>query len=482
MRAVRLQNRVMLIYPPSRSVLREDRCPVPASGLVFSPRLPPTDLLTLAAVAEREEYACEIHDYAGIRDGAVRFRQDLARFRPDMVLISSTAVTLSADLASADVVKEMLPGSVTIAKGAHFLVLDQEALRRSPALDIVIRGEAEAAFRDILAGADPADVEGIAWKKDGAVLRNQDRTDPGCLDELPLPARHLIDNSRFRRLDNGRMQAVVRVSRGCPYHCFFCLATPVSGARLRQRSTESIVEEIRHCVDRYGVKDFIFWSDIFTLDRAWVLALTEAILRSGLKISWAANTRADSIDTEMAREMRQSGCELVSIGVESGSDEILAKTGKRVSVAQARSALGVIHAAGLKSLAYFMIGLPWETEETAQQTIRLARELDSDFASFFSAAPLPGTRFFDYAVSAGLIPGGENLYRIIEHAYVEPAVGSHALSRERVAALQREAVRSFSFRPRYMVKRLRAVRSWAEFVQHARYLPPMARALIRRAG
>jgi radical SAM superfamily enzyme YgiQ (UPF0313 family) len=441
--------------------------------------LPPTDLLTLAAVAEQMGYSCEIHDYSTVRNGQALFRKDLARFRPDVVMVSSTAVTVSDDLASCSMVKELLPGALAAAKGAHFLRLDEESLIRFPSVDVVIRGEAEAAFREILTGTDLAGVSGITWRNGAAVCRNPDRTDPGCLDNLPLPARHLIDNSSFRRLDNGRMQAVVRVSRGCPYHCFFCLATPVSGHRLRTRSTDSIVDEVRHCVERYGVRDFIFWSDIFTLDRAWVLDLSEAICRSDLKISWAANTRADTIDAEMAYAMRRSGCELLSIGVESGSEDILSRTGKRISVDQVRDAFGVIHAAGLKSLAYYMIGLPWETEETARQTIRLSRELDSDFASFFCASPLPGTRFFDYAIRTRLIPGSEDLFRVIERAYVEPAVGSHELSRERVMALQREAVRSFSFRPRYVVKRLGAIRSWAELVQHMRYLPPMARELVR---
>ncbi len=149
------------------------------------------------------------------------------------------------------------------------------------------------------------------------------------MDNLPFPARHLVDNSIYKRPDNGQVQGVIKVSRGCPYHCFFCLATPVSGAKVRMRSAENIIAEIKECVEKYNIKNFLFWSDIFNINRDWTIDLCKKIIESGLKITWSANTRANTMDDEMASYMYKSGCRLVSIGVESGSQEILDNIGKK---------------------------------------------------------------------------------------------------------------------------------------------------------
>ena len=311
-------------------------------------------------------------------------------------------------------------------------------------------------------GVPDNEILGICYRENFQGVKNELRPFIENLDILPFPARHLVDNSIYTRPDNGKVQAVIKVSRGCPYHCFFCLATPVSGAKVRVRSADNIVSEIKECVEKYKIKNFLFWSDIFNFNREWTLELCNKIIESGLKITWSANTRANTMDEEMARLMYKAGCRLVSIGVESGSQEILNKIGKKITLSEIRETVRILKKNRIKIYNYFVIGLPWETERTVEETIKFAIELDSNFVSFYTATPLPGTRFFEYAMTNHLIDDGMDF----EGAYYNPVVRSHELSKDRIFELHKLAVKRFYLRPAYIIKTLLSLRSFAEFERY----------------
>ena len=184
------------------------------------------------------------------------------------------------------------------------------------------------------------------------------------------------------------------------------------------------------------------------------------IIESGLKITWSANTRADTMDDEMASLMYKSGCRLVSIGVESGSQEILNNIGKKITLDDIRNTVKVLKKNKIKIYNYFVLGLPWETEKTAEETIRFAIELDSNFVSFYTASPLPGTKFFAYAL-VNKLAGEEGLK--FDGAYYIPSVRSHELSKERILDIHKSAVKRFYLRPKFILKTLVSIRSISEF-------------------
>ena len=449
-----MKKKILLIYPPSPVLNREDRCQQPTKELLVIPPLPPSDLMYLAAVAEKAGLEAKIRDYSQGGD----YVADLKEFQPDYLLINAATPTLQHDLEALKIAKEVLPDVVTFAKGAAFLTLSNEVMRDCDALDVIIFGEAEETLRELLEGKNKSEILGIYYRENGEIKFTGQRPFIENLDEIPFPARHLVDNSIYRRPDNNKVQAVVKVSRGCPFHCFFCLATPVSGARVRKRSPENIVAEIRECVEKYGITNFVFWSDIFNIDRDWTISLCNAIIESGLKITWSANTRADTADFEMAKIMYKSGCRLVSVGVESGSQYMLDKIGKKIKLDDVRRTVSIFKKAKIRIYNYFVIGLPWETEETIEETIRFAIELNSDFISFYTATPLPGSRFYDYAKENNLFDKETSF----ENAYYYPAVNTHTLSRDRVFELHKSAVKRFYLRPRYILKMLLKIRSFAE--------------------
>lgn len=449
------KKKILLIYPPSPVLNREDRCQQPTKELLVIPPLPPTDLMYLAAVAEDVGLEAKIVDYSQGGD----FEKDLKEFQPDYLVVNVATPTFKSDLSSLTVAKEICPDVITIAKGAAFLTVAFDVMYFQKDLDLILFGEPEDTLREVLEGKEYSKILGLYYRDDLRAKFTGSRPYIDDLDKLPFPARHLVNNNIYRRPDNNKVQAVIKVSRGCPFHCFFCLATPVSGAKVRKRSAENIIEEIRECVEKYGITNFLFWSDIFNIDKEWVMDLCQKIIDSGLKITWSANTRADTADEEMAYKMYEAGCRLVSIGVESGSQDMLDKIGKRITLDDVRLTVKIFKKAGIRIYNYFVIGLPWEDEESVEDTIDFAIELDSDFISFYTATPLPGSKFYEYAKENGLI----NSDTSFSSAYFYPSVNTHHLSKERVFELHKKAIRRFYLRPTYIFRMLTRIRSFTEF-------------------
>lgn len=448
------KGRVLLIYPPSPVINREDRCQQPTKELLVIPPLPPTDLMYLASIAENCGFEAIIRDYSQGGD----FEADLKEFQPNYLVANIATPTFKSDMMAVQHAKEIVPSICTIVKGAPFLTYNTNTIYENPFIDYVIIGEAELTLKDILDGVPDNEILGICYRENFQPVKNDKRPFIDNLDILPFPARHLVDNSIYKRPDNGKVQAVVKVARGCPFHCFFCLATPVSGAKVRTRSPENIVAELKECVEKYNIKNFLFWSDIFNFDREWTLELCQKIIESGLKITWSSNTRADTMDDEMAKMMFKSGCRLVSIGVESGSQKMLDNIGKKITLDDIRNTVKILKKNKIKIYNYFVIGLPWETEETVEETIKFAIELNSNFISFYTATPLPGTKYFAYAMMNKLVEGNLDF----RSAYYEPVVRSEHLSKERIFELHKQAVKRFYLRPKFILKTFLSLRSFAE--------------------
>lgn len=437
---------------------REERCQQPTDDLIVIPPLPPMDLLYLASVAREQGYLPTVKDYSFYSQTLEDFTNDISELKPRYAVVNAATPTLESDLEVLRIAKEVLGDEViTIAKGAHFNFLAREVMQDHDFIDIVMCGESELTFGEILKEKPLSEIQGICFRQEFEIIQTPKRPFNDNLDSLPYPARDLIDNSLYTRPDNGKVQAVIKVSRGCPYHCFFCLATPLSGAVVRKRSPENILGEIRECVEKYGIKNFVFWSDIFNLDKDWTRELCQKIIDSKLNITFSTNTRADSADVETIKLMKKAGCRLVSIGIESGCQQMLDKMGKKITLEQVRKTVAAFKREHIQIYAYYVIGLPWETKETIEQTLNFAKSLNTEYVSFYTAAALVGTRFYDYVEQNNL---GELNY---DKPYYYPSVRTHSLSRDEVFELHKKLVRSYYLRPGYILKMLFSIRSFAQF-------------------
>ena len=206
-----MANKVLLIYPPSPIMNSEDRCQQPTDDLVVIPPLPPSDLLYLASIARMAGLEPVVKDYSLGSKTIEDFKKDLAEIKPDYLVLNVASTTLKGDLAVLKPAKELLPDLKIIAKGAHFKIFDIKTLEDYPELDIAIRGEAEFTLLDVLNKIPLEQVRGITYRNGSIISKNEDRPFIENLDEIPYPARDLVDNSIYKRPDTDEVQAVIKV-------------------------------------------------------------------------------------------------------------------------------------------------------------------------------------------------------------------------------------------------------------------------------
>jgi radical SAM superfamily enzyme YgiQ (UPF0313 family) len=445
--------RAMLIYPPTGLFDRTDRCQTPLEFASAQGARPPMDLAYMAAALEAEDVECRVRDYPMQGGAWDRLRLDLREFRPDWLFFSITSFSFNADCAAARIAKETAPGIRTVAKGAHFKLHGTDMLQAHPALDIAITGECELAAGELVRHAEDLErVPGIAFRGPRGLIETRQRPPLEEMDRLPVPARHLLDNRLYTLPSTGEPLTVVLASRGCPHHCIFCLVPSVSGHRVHARSPEHLLDELRGCVQKHGIRDILFKADLFTADRAWVEALCRRLVEADLGLRWICNSRVDTIDLPLARLMRRAGCWLIAMGIESGNQEMLRLMKKATDLSAAKAAIEACRRAGIETFMYFTIGHPWDNRETVMQTFEFARELDGDWAEFQPCVPFPGTELHAIAARDGLLceapDAGEGVSPL-------SFARTYTLSRGDLNRLRLRGLARFYLRPRFWSRLVR---------------------------
>jgi anaerobic magnesium-protoporphyrin IX monomethyl ester cyclase len=265
--------------------------------------------------------------------------------------------------------------------------------------DVAVIGEGENSMVELVEcwekGEDISGVKGIAFK-DRDEVRFTFPRDFANLDDLPFPSRELFDNEAYKRYYRRRFGysiSPIITSRGCPFSCDFC-SRPVFGQSFRARSAANIVDEIELIVG-FGYDRVWFADDCFTLNRERVSDVCNEISRRRLDVSWECLSRVDTMDREVAAQMKCAGCVRVFFGIESGNDGVLDVMKKQITVGQARKAVYAAKAAGLQIGAFFIIGYPGENDESVLDTVRFASGLPLDYLSFTLPYPIPGTALFE---------------------------------------------------------------------------------------
>jgi radical SAM superfamily enzyme YgiQ (UPF0313 family) len=363
---------------------------------------PPLGLAYLAAVAEQEGHEVRVHDF-GLRP-EVSLEAEIAEvldFRPDLVGFTSMTTSQHSVEQMAGPLKDEL-GVPLVIGGPHATVLPERTLS-DPSFDFLVYAEGEETWRELLVALTAGDgryerIAGLWWKHNGDLVRNDERSLIPDLDALPFPARHLLELDRYPLYaPGGERMLTVLSSRGCPYNCSFCFKGIV-GRTYRQRTPGNIVAELKHIVQRYGVRHVYFMDDLFTLNRKRLDTLMDAFLAEGLDVRWQCLARVDRVGPAILEKMHRAGCREIHYGVESGNLEILAATAKHIRLDQVEQAVEWTEAAGIAAKGYFMLGLPGDNEETMQQTIDFAASLPLTEAMFSIATPFPGTRMWDELV------------------------------------------------------------------------------------
>ncbi len=302
-------------------------------------------------------------------------------------------------------IKESAPDSKIIFGGPHPSVAPEHVLENAN-VDAVCIGEGEKVMYNLVkSDLSFAGIEGIWFKQNGQIIKNPQCKPVEVLDELEFPNRDLLDAkqyfSKWFQLDPVSLSLRgnnIIASRGCPYRCSYCQPTlsKIFGKKIRKRSPENIVEELVLLKKKYNVEAFMFQDDTLTIDKGWVFNICDEIIRKKINLVWGCNTRANMVDKEMFLKMKEAGLRKVNMGIESSSQRILDDVyNKGITIEQIRNAVDVFRELDLKVQGYFMIGAPHETEKDIVNTIRFAKNLDIEDATFSITTPLPYTYLYD---------------------------------------------------------------------------------------
>jgi radical SAM superfamily enzyme YgiQ (UPF0313 family) len=456
-------------------------------------------------------YEAEIWD-ADAEAGHETFEERLTRDPVPVVGISSPTPLIANAWRAAAVAKQA--GAITILGGPHLTLMPHESMEK-PQVDLVVRGEAEETIVEIMhllerdpgrvpRGSsasmqprrfDPAagwgNIAGLSWRDlDGEIHHNPDRPLTQDLDAIPFPAHHLFKIERYTNLNpltdgldpHARAYTIV-TSRGCPYKCIYC-SKPITGHTWRARSVENVIAEWRWLVEDLHATEIGVTDDVWNLDLKRAKALCRALIENGLnRVPWITihGMKVNHTDPELFRLMKAAGCKRVGFGFESGDDRILRQVIRKAqTVDMARQAVGWAKEAGLETMGFFIFGMPGETEETMESTIRLALELDPDLAHFMFATPYPGTELWHMLEAQGRISYHDVEWSQMaiqdDHAHFEV----DGLSRAAIERKWHEAHRRFYLRPHRIMRIVARRDTWRRLPYYARQAAAMLFGLGER--
>ncbi len=366
---------------------------------------------------------------------------------PEIVGVTATTPIIHSALHIIRQVKMNSERICTILGGPHASAMPEETLLANKGcLDYVIFGEGEKSALDVAEAtgegiARHGRIDGAAFlDREGNVVRGNDRPFEKDLDRYPLPARSLFPMDRY--LDKTKFgeepYTILTTSRGCPFACTFCGSQTTWKRKTRFRSPENVIQEICECVEEYGIKNFVFVDDTFTLQRERTIEICRRISELPYEIRIFCSSRANTISEDRLYWLKKAGCYCLSFGLESGNDMVLKKMQKGITVNSIRKALAMTKAAGIETHGSFIIGYDGETEETIEETIRFSIDLDLDQVQFSILVPFPGTECFDIAKERNAFRCPPDDFTSFYWYYSVPA-NLTLVSDERLLALQKEA-------------------------------------------
>jgi len=376
--------------------------------------------------------------------------------RYDHVILNTSTPTLLNDCRVAEAIKARSPKTSVGFVGAHAAVLTEETLNASPAIDWVGRREFDFTCKEVAEGRPLTEIAGLSHRQDGRVVHNPERELIHEMDSLPWVVDVYKRDLNIRRYAIGYLKEPylsLYTGRGCPAKCTFCLwPQTIGGNRYRVRSAENVAAEMAHAKKLFPeVEEFFFDDDTFTANPPRAREIAKRLKPLGL--TWSCNSRAN-VSRETIQQMKDGGLRLFLVGYESGSQKILDAIKKGVRVERARQFTKDCRELGVTIHGTFILGLPYETRESIEETIRYAMELDVFSIQVSLAAPYPGTELHAQALRNGWFADGNPSGIVRESGLQDCALEYPELSREEIFDAVERFYHRYYFRPRPILRML----------------------------
>jgi anaerobic magnesium-protoporphyrin IX monomethyl ester cyclase len=413
--------------------------------------MPSPGLMALGAYLEREGFAIEVVDSTTLAQPWTDLERRLRQGNYDVVGITCQAATFHKDaIHTVRLVRRTLPDATIIGGGGHFTLNHEVMFAQAPEVDFIVMGEGEETFAELLRALPGAtagcDIAGVAFKKEGAIVRNAARPLIADLDSLPMPGYHLmdLDNPTYYLHGMGRRAVGISTSRGCGDHCSYCSESQLWQANWRGRSGPMVVKEMEMLNQQYGKSLFVFNENSFNQNRQRNEDFLESLAASKLKGDFWFQSRIKDIlrDRDLLPEYRRLGLYEVMLGVESITPETLKNYTKNQNVEQIREAAELLRSHGIMVMTNVMFGDVNDTEETLQTIYKFAAEI-GDFLVMTLTTPLPGTRYYAQAEADGRIEERD----FSKYDFMHPVIRNKAYSPAEILALQKKYLKKYYTRP-----------------------------------
>lgn len=385
--------KVLLINPPYRSqIIRRYVCSYNAPNFLF----PPLELMTLSAQAKLVD-GCQTLLLDCIAEG-LEPEDALKRVReydPDVVVAIMAIEYFDNDIGFLGRLKRERPQALVGSFGHLPSSFPSETLEETGS-DFVLMGEPDIAFRRLLErrrSGDGVAGEGVAAMTDGGDFIPAEYQRLANLDDLPFADQAAIDHERYGEPFFGRPYTTFLTSRGCPFPCTYCVRT--FGRDFTMASAARVVAEVEAAVREHGIKYFRFMDDTFTASRRRVREICEGFKALDAELSWSCLSRPNTIDGELAQELKSAGCRRVYIGIESGSQKVLDYLKRGYQLEAVIDNLREVRDSGLEMVGWFIVGAPVETREDFEESLKLARRLKLEFVAVSTLVPYPDTELFE---------------------------------------------------------------------------------------
>lgn len=434
---------------------------------------PPLGIAYMAGVLQENNIDVEILDASAEDMDFKDVEKELLKRKPDLVALTALTPTIGRALETAQVVKETLPDSIVVMGGYHPTFNFIETLEDEN-VDIVIRGEGEYIMLNLVQALENQsslhDVKGIVFedKNSKEIVVNPEAPLIQDLDELPFPALNLLPMKKYRLLDIDTHMTTMITTRGCPMQCSFCSSAAMHGKKIRERSVENIVDEIEYLKTNYDIDTIAFMDDTFTLKKRKVMAICDEILKRNIEIMWGCTSRVDTLDEKLLKKMKESGCITIFIGVESADQQQLDNMCKNTTIAKIENAFKIAHKLKIRTIASVALGMPGDTKEIMNKTVKFVHKLKPNYAIYSLATPYPGTRFYKEAFEKNLI----KIKDWSKYTLITPILETIDCSLNDMRKIQAKAFMKFYLRPHYIIR---------QFLQDGPYLLKTIFGVIKTA-
>jgi radical SAM superfamily enzyme YgiQ (UPF0313 family) len=442
--------KVMLVSPPNVSSKYKRDPFINFSSI-------PLGLAYIAAVLEKNDIQVEAVDCPTLEVSSDQLARHVERRQPDVVGIQALTTSIYAAAEAAEKIKRVSPQTHITLGGYHPTFCPDQTLNLTSSIDTIVRGDGEYTFLDLVRTIGNGNrleekrrIKGLSFREGKKMFHTPDAPHIGNIDALPFPSRHLFPCDKYSILGLQMPAFTMVSSRGCPYGCSFCAVSAFYGRKWRSRSPENVVSEIEHVKPSRGVYGVAFMDDMFTLERGRTLEICRLIKERKLNCVWGATVRADTVSYDLLRVMRDTGCVILFLGVETGEQSILDRIRKGETVDQMRRIFKWTSSIGIDTVASVAFGLPGETRKSIIKTIDYVNSLKPDHVIFALATPYPGTAFYTEAVGKGWIVDND----WSNYTLFKPLVETSDLGKEDLKALLKYSYKKFHINSTWLARRL----------------------------